>query len=530
MKDAYGPLIHPGTTLTKGDLNRMAMEEAMRRHPDSQPASRLGPSIFDPSTFPLGKGARFQLDDEPANQAPTGGRGFRPIHDSEFDYQNLNNPSRFTGGATRDEPDPRDEAIRKLQAEMAAMIAMMRQEKAPRDLGRRAAGLSDNTEVLRQLAEALTLREHSKLPQMTLTEFSGNHEAFTAYWDTFYCLVHATRMPKMQKLNHLITSLKGPAAAVHAGYKHTAENYDVIVDRLKDKYGNKRLLLSILIRKVLFKPQANKMTQARAMVDFLWATTRQLECEEVIFTDPAANLMLLAVYESKIPEELLKKWELHVATKEEAEARSRPKPRPDQACAVLTCSTTVNEFLNYCDTQVQALESAAQIHADGANPHSAPKPKAAAAKPAAAAAAPVPKPAAAAGSAKAKKKKTGAKGKKKPAAGGLLAEVESDDEEEHMGPGALASNKAPPKMTLTHYLKGCVWCGANHAMKSCGALKALPIQERWERLRQRTTATKEDICFQCFGDHKATECQSPPCGINGCSKRHSKLLHAESNI
>ena len=43
------------------------------------------------------------------------------------------------------------------------------------------------------------------------------------------------------------------------------------------------------------------------------------------------------------------------------------------------------------------------------------------------------------------------------------------------------------------------------------------------------TVKKANRCFLCLGSgHRSSECQSKPCDIDGCGRRHNKLLHRKS--
>ena len=399
--------------------------------------------------------------------------------------------------------------------------------------GRKTGGSSDIAGLISALTDAITTkRQESKLPSMKLLDFHGEIDKFTPFWDVFYAIVHSKKMSDVEKLNHLQSCLKGNAVQVYKGFKLTGDNYKAIIRRLKAKYGNKRLLLSTLIRRVLYRPQAKQMSQARDTIDFLWAMTRQLEGEEVKMVDPAANLLLLSVFESKIPEELLNKWELHLAEEEEKE--DPPEPAPEAAAAPLRCAVTLEQFLKFCETRIKAAESAAHIHADGArsgrsggsgasrsSPPSAtgagrsgpstgskPSPGGGSAPPAASKSAP------AGGAAAGKKKGRGNRGPKTPPTTGLV--------------GTAAATTAAG--TSTYYASGCIWCGGNHATKGCGKGNGLPTQEKWDRIRRRLRESSEEICFQCFEGHKVPDCSAGPCGVNGCQKRHHKSLHSESNV
>jgi hypothetical protein len=72
---------------------------------------------------------------------------------------------------------------------------------------------------------------------------------------------------------------------------------------------------------------------------------------------------------------------------------------------------------------------------------------------------------------------------------------------------------------------GCAWCGQGHDMNSCGKVKDMPVQERWDRMRERMRL--EVICVACLKQgHKSTDCDKA-CGVTGCLRRHATLLHMD---
>ena len=42
---------------------------------------------------------------------------------------------------------------------------------------------------------------------------------------------------------------------------------------------------------------------------------------------------------------------------------------------------------------------------------------------------------------------------------------------------------------------------------------------------------KERLCYGCLGKgHAIKDCKVKACGINGCTKRHNRLLHSENQM
>jgi hypothetical protein len=94
----------------------------------------------------------------------------------------------------------------------------------------------------------------------------------------------------------------------------------------------------------------------------------------------------------------------------------------------------------------------------------------------------------------------------------------------HQAPNVGQKQQSPA--TGATFKTGCLWCGANHDLKTCAKVKDLPVKERWNRVRARMRAG-EIMCVACFGvGHKSTECDKG-CKVKGCQRRHNTLLHSD---
>ncbi|CAL8132207.1 unnamed protein product [Orchesella dallaii] len=74
----------------------------------------------------------------------------------------------------------------------------------------------------------------------------------------------------------------------------------------------------------------------------------------------------------------------------------------------------------------------------------------------------------------------------------------------------------------TESKKRCSFCdAASHKPSKCAVFLKLDLNKRWSLVK------KKKACFSCLNrGHQTTKCfKKSPCGINGCDKRHSVLLH-----
>ena len=65
-----------------------------------------------------------------------------------------------------------------------------------------------------------------------------------------------------------------------------------------------------------------------------------------------------------------------------------------------------------------------------------------------------------------------------------------------------------------------VVCGNTHALWACDTFKKLAPVDRYRKVKENK------LCFLCFrGRHAVKNCKMKECGIDGCKRRHNRLLH-----
>ena len=396
------------------------------------------------------------------------------------------------------------------------------------------------------------LKDHkssgAKLPPLKLRTFAGDVADFSHFWANFYNIVdcranYSVEDKKSYLLGQMVTGSE--AAEATAGLLDTP--YDDIVDFLKTKYGNKRLLLSTLIRDMLFLPQANNIAQAGKALDYLHGKLRMMKAHQLTFGDGASNVLLLSIFESKLPTELTKLWELHIAQLEAD--NPPPKPARIEPAAPLNQTFKVEQFLTFCTQTLRAMNAASHIHMDGARvnasghgggskdkkkPPQQPqqqqqhqkitpqqmKQATIAALTAGILANPATATATATAYSKAKSAKAAKPAAKKPPAAAAAA---APAPPAHRAAPAAGQPRQEKERYTFYATPNCLWCGQGHEWRSCAQMSKTPLREKWVRLRERMKT--EQFCLVCFAaDHKAPACQKS-CGIAGCTKRHHKMLH-----
>ena len=138
------------------------------------------------------------------------------------------------------------------------------------------------------------------LPRIELPKFNGDVLTFQTFWDQFEAAVHNNdNLPNVQKFTYLRSGLSGNAQQVVEGFEVTGANYQPAVECLKHRYGRKRVIISSIVRSIT-KMDAKSTVSASSLRDLY-------------------GCILLPIFESKLPAQLLEKWELELVDTPEDE-------------------------------------------------------------------------------------------------------------------------------------------------------------------------------------------------------------------
>ena len=71
----------------------------------------------------------------------------------------------------------------------------------------------------------------------------------------------------------------------------------------------------------------------------------------------------------------------------------------------------------------------------------------------------------------------------------------------------------------------CPLADGTHKTWNCSIFKSMNVTDRYAAVR------KQRLCYGCLGNgHAIKDCKVHPCGINGCTKKHNRLLHSENQM
>lgn len=83
----------------------------------------------------------------------------------------------------------------------------------------------------------------SKLPKLSLPEFSGDILRWQQFWDHFHSNIDCRDLPDVDKLLYLKSSLKGDALRTIEGLETTNKNYSIAITTLRERYGKESQII-----------------------------------------------------------------------------------------------------------------------------------------------------------------------------------------------------------------------------------------------------------------------------------------------
>ena len=148
-----------------------------------------------------------------------------------------------------------------------------------------------------------TKTKTAKLSNIKIEDFHGNPLKFESFWDCFNSAVHSDdSIGKSLKFTYLRGYLKGSALAAVNGLTLTDKNYDEAVKILRDRFGNKQLLISSNMKKILSIKavcSSASIEKIRAMFNDVEACVRNLKSLNVEQTQ--YGQALIAIIWEKLP-------------------------------------------------------------------------------------------------------------------------------------------------------------------------------------------------------------------------------------
>ena len=138
-----------------------------------------------------------------------------------------------------------------------------------------------------------------KLPKLDIETFNGDYTKWQTFWDNFSCAIDSNEsLSNVQKMTYLKNLLKNDAADIIAGLPLTNDNYTTAIKLMKNRYGNKQLLISAHMKKLL----KIENDDIRAIYDHVESQMRSLETLDI--SPEMYGPLLIPILMSKTPPEV----------------------------------------------------------------------------------------------------------------------------------------------------------------------------------------------------------------------------------
>src|SRR5437016_2405396 len=221
------------------------------------------------------------------------------LQDEDQEIMNL----LLDSDASDAEVDTESEEIREYQKKVGLMKLAVERALAPVQVPEAGLGVSMSTST------------HSnskyKLQKLEGRKFSGEYLDWLSWWSYYEKIHEDDEMDSTDKFQYLIQYMtKGTRAEkIVNSYPVSRQNYPKVVEALRKRYANKRILKELyvrqLIKMVMYKPQEKKSIST--IYDELESNLRSLESlglDPLVFGD-----FLYPLVESSLPVDIVQVWQ-----------------------------------------------------------------------------------------------------------------------------------------------------------------------------------------------------------------------------
>ncbi|UYV63892.1 K02A2.6-like, partial [Cordylochernes scorpioides] len=175
--------------------------------------------------------------------------------------------------------------------------------------------LEAKTEEKRAMSEAGgegSRRALLRLPKMELPCFDGDLEGWISWWSRFKRIHEDRELDDDEKMHYLVQAMV-PGSRAHrllGAYTHTGKNYESAIGALKGRFGDKKLLIELYLRKLINLVVLNARRQSAnldRLYDEISAYLQSLESLSI--PSEYLEVFLFPLVESCLPTEILQVWQ-----------------------------------------------------------------------------------------------------------------------------------------------------------------------------------------------------------------------------
>lgn len=150
------------------------------------------------------------------------------------------------------------------------------------------------------------VKNRVKLPKLEIKKFSGDPLTWQTFLESFECAVDQNDgLSSVQKMNYLINLVSGVAAETISGLSLSNENYTTALELLKNRFGDKQLIISSYMNKLLETETVRHVSDIKKIRKLFDQIESQVRSLKSLGLD-AKNYgpMLIPVIMSKLPDEI----------------------------------------------------------------------------------------------------------------------------------------------------------------------------------------------------------------------------------
>nr|CAD2183553.1 unnamed protein product [Meloidogyne enterolobii] len=173
---------------------------------------------------------------------------------------------------------------------------------------------SENNSIVTQINHSETRELTVQLPRLQLPEFNGDPHHWISFWQSFESSIDKQKFSQIDKMKFLLNCLKGEAKNVVSDLMLSNENYQIAVNTLKERFGDKNILIEALESELFHLPTCTeKSISLKNTVDKIEKIFRQLES----IGENTNNSIMTSLIRSKLNRNIL----MEIAKEEKASGR-----------------------------------------------------------------------------------------------------------------------------------------------------------------------------------------------------------------
>ncbi|GBM37677.1 hypothetical protein AVEN_138330-1 [Araneus ventricosus] len=100
-------------------------------------------------------------------------------------------------------------------------------------------------------SESMNDKQVVRLPKLTIPKFNGDSLYWNSFWNSFRVAIHdSTSLSKVEKFNYLRSYLSANALRAIEGFSISDENYDSVVEILKNRFCRRDIIIHAHMNKL----------------------------------------------------------------------------------------------------------------------------------------------------------------------------------------------------------------------------------------------------------------------------------------